>query len=166
MTDDGGKQAVFKATYSDFRTIKGRKVVQIVLEVPVEAGNHALDCLGGVPRPDQEVWVAVARLGATEKKPMETKADKKVNLTTQAAMCGNDADFHQFLEETQREAIRRYVEDGGIEPEDYPGWIRILCKVESRGEFNRNPDGEGAARWRDLFDEYATWKLMRGRDAA
>jgi hypothetical protein len=166
MTDEGEKPAVFKATYSDFRTIKGRKVVQIVLEVPVEAGNNALDVLGGVPRPDQEVWVAVARLVTTEKKAMESKTDKKVNFTTQSAMCGNDPDFHQFLEETKRGAIMQHVEAGGAEPEDYPGWIRIICKVDSRGEFNRNPDGEGCARWRDLFEEFATWKLMRGRDAA
>lgn len=54
--------AAFKATFSDFRLVKGRKVAQIVVEVPIEEADNALKALGGIPRPDLERWVAVARL--------------------------------------------------------------------------------------------------------
>jgi hypothetical protein len=54
--------AAFEATFSDFKIIRGRKVAQVVLEVPLEAADTALRVLGGVPRPDAECWVAVARL--------------------------------------------------------------------------------------------------------
>jgi hypothetical protein len=55
-------QAAFSASYSDFRIIKGRKVVQVVLELPLEAAGHAWNVLGGVPDPSKETWFAVARL--------------------------------------------------------------------------------------------------------
>lgn len=56
--------AAFKATFSDFRLVKGRKVAQIVVEVPIEEADNALKALGGIPRPDLERWVAVARLSS------------------------------------------------------------------------------------------------------
>ena len=52
----------FQATYSDFKLVKTRKVVQIVLEVPLEAAGHAYNVLGGMPTFGNEQWFAVARL--------------------------------------------------------------------------------------------------------
>ena len=54
--------AAFSATYSDWRVIKGRKVVQIVFEVPLEASGHAYNVLGGMPNFGDDEWFAVARL--------------------------------------------------------------------------------------------------------
>lgn len=51
----------FSATYSDWKLIRTRKVVQIVLEVPIEAADHAYKVLGGMPNPASEIWVGVAR---------------------------------------------------------------------------------------------------------
>ena len=56
------KPAAFTATYSDWRVVKGRKVVQIVLEVPLEAAGHAYNVLGGMPTFGSENWFAVARM--------------------------------------------------------------------------------------------------------
>ena len=52
----------FQATYSDWKLIRTRKVVQIVLEVPVEQADHAYKVLGGMPLSGEETWVGVARL--------------------------------------------------------------------------------------------------------
>lgn len=60
------KPAAFSASYSDWRVIKGRKVVQIVLEVPLEAADHAYNVLGGMPNFGSENWFAVARLKQDE----------------------------------------------------------------------------------------------------
>jgi hypothetical protein len=59
----------FQATYSDFKLVKTRKVVQIVLEVPVEHANIVLDVLGGMPDPSKESWVGVALIDPNAAKP-------------------------------------------------------------------------------------------------
>jgi predicted metalloenzyme YecM len=50
MTD----AAVTQGTFADFRLIKGRKVCQIVIEVPIEQADQALAALGGLPQPMQQ----------------------------------------------------------------------------------------------------------------
>ena len=54
--------AAFSATYSDWKVIKTRQVVQIVLEVPLKAADHAYNVLGGMPNFESEKWFGVARL--------------------------------------------------------------------------------------------------------
>jgi len=61
--------AAFTATYSNWRVVQGRKVVQIVMEVPLEAAHHAYNVLGGMPNVDSETWFAIARM----KKPEQEK---------------------------------------------------------------------------------------------
>lgn len=56
------KPAAFTASYSDWKLIKTRGVVQIVLEVPLKAADHAYNVLGGMPDFGNERWVAVAQL--------------------------------------------------------------------------------------------------------
>jgi hypothetical protein len=54
--------AAFQATFSNLRIVGGRKVCQLIFEVPIEGTNQALEVLGGIPDPSKSVWVAVARL--------------------------------------------------------------------------------------------------------
>jgi hypothetical protein len=58
MTD----AAVFQAVYTDWTLIKGRKVVRVGLEIPIEQADLAYQALGGMPNPAESAWVAVARL--------------------------------------------------------------------------------------------------------
>jgi hypothetical protein len=60
------KPAAFSATYSDWRVIKGRKVVAITFEVPVEASGHAYNVLDGMPKFGAEQWFGIARLQKLE----------------------------------------------------------------------------------------------------
>ena len=60
--------AAFTATYSDWKVIKTRQVVQIVLEVPLKAAGHAYNVLGGMPNFESESWVAVALLNKPDEK--------------------------------------------------------------------------------------------------
>ncbi len=52
---------VIKATFAEWKMIKTRKVLQLVLEIPLEQQGEVLTRLGP-PMPDQEKWVAVALL--------------------------------------------------------------------------------------------------------
>ncbi len=53
--------AAFEATYSNWRVVRGRGVIQLVFEIPIENEKLAYDVLGGMPTTN-EVWCAVARL--------------------------------------------------------------------------------------------------------
>ena len=61
MTD-----AVLQAEYVGFRTIPRRKVVQIILEAPIEHGDHIINVLK-VPNTEKSKWVAVAVLDEVRK---------------------------------------------------------------------------------------------------
>ncbi len=56
-----GPPPAIAGTYSEFRQVKTRSVLQIVIEVPLEKAKTTLDLLG-VPIPGEEIWVAVAPL--------------------------------------------------------------------------------------------------------
>ncbi|MGX7706351.1 hypothetical protein [Methylobacterium sp. Gmos1] len=47
-------------TFADFKLIKGRKVAQIVVEIPIEQADAIVAALGGLPNPAVERWVAMA----------------------------------------------------------------------------------------------------------
>ena len=149
--------AAFEATYSDFRLVKGRKVVQFVFEVPIELADKAYSVLGGMPNPAAEVWVGVARLDlkvrnleehphstmqrkAVEGRPaLDTNPARALNRYAQRAgiLC-NDPRFQGFL-------IDRYGGDDLamlINPIMRREWtaqkVRQLCEVGSRAEILPN----------------------------
>lgn len=53
--------AAFKATFHNTKNVLGRKVLQIILEIPIEGSSQVHDVLG-YPDPATPIWVAVARL--------------------------------------------------------------------------------------------------------
>jgi hypothetical protein len=65
--------AAFRASYADWKLIKTRSVVQIILEVPLESADAAYKVLGGMPNFGAEQWMAVARLSpeAKEQEPVQ-----------------------------------------------------------------------------------------------
>lgn len=125
--------AAFKATFSDFRLVKGRKQAQFVFEVPLEQADKALDCLGGVPRSDNETWVGIAKLSLkdeAEKKPEKPrKRFDELPISQQCALTCADVGFQRWLNVSDEKAAAERV--------------RIICMVESRSELDRN---ESAAR--------------------
>lgn len=52
---------VIRADYANWRPVAGRKVLQLVLEVPIEQTADVMEKLG-VPMPGESKWVAVALL--------------------------------------------------------------------------------------------------------
>lgn len=129
---------VLQARYADWRPVKGRKVLQLILEVPLEQQEEALTMLGA-PLPDRDLWVAIARL-ETEGKT-EAKGGR---LAQRAGMLCSEGAFQRFLQADT--------------PERTADRLRYHCGVKSRREFDTD---ERAARvFADLIVEYENW--MRG----
>lgn len=142
--------AAIRATYSDLRFVKSRKVAQITLEVPIEEAANIV-AMFGTPNPASETWVALARLGgasvpqaAPEK---ERRRFSELPPAQQAAL------------KCQDEAFRRWLWEAHYFPtedeDDVAEWIRVQCEVKSRADLNTNP--EAAERWLTLLREFDVW---------
>ncbi|HEX5242810.1 MAG TPA: hypothetical protein VFW23_06055 [Tepidisphaeraceae bacterium] len=172
--------AAFRATYSDWRLIKGRKVVQVVFEIPIEQANLAYQVLDGMPNPAAEVWCAVARLKSdTERKVMPVAAangDPSPTRIDTSPTSGPDiqararkpVDPEKRL--AQLAAIRcsepmfwRYLNEHGplgigaiIDKDTAAAAVRFICQVESRSEIK--PNTEAALRWNLLESAFVCWR--------
>lgn len=158
--------AAFAATYSDWRVIKGRKVVQVVFELPLEKADEAYSVLGGMPNPAAEVWCGIARLqepgaavSARDVAPnREDAADKVASPSSrpkrawgdlspaqQAGLLCGDPMFQQFL--------------CGLGNASHPGRdeaaeaVRRICRVRSRAEITTDN-----IEWRNLVADFRAWE--------
>ena len=135
--------AVTQATFADFRLVKGRKVAQLVFEVPIEQADQALTALGGSPQPAAETWVALARLETRARgqvKPLFKKEEAK--LSFEAVMRCKDPLFQQFIGAND-EAVAATL-------------VREACHIDSRSGLNTDP--VAASLWRGLDARYLAWK--------
>ena len=153
MTD-----AAFKATFSDFRLVKGRKVAQVVLECPIESADAALAALGGLPKPDAEVWVGVARLDAkaASDAPNPGKEHRKFTdlpYPQQAWILSEDPRFEKFAHEKMAQNPGGWA--GVNDPADF---IRKWCGVASRADLTTNLPGQ--RHFRELMDTFTAWKAI------
>lgn len=166
--------AVFQATYSDWRLVKGRKVVQVVFEIPLEQSNLAYEVLGGMPHPGESVWCAVARLQAAAAQrsapalsppspeqgpvpgPLQSPAGPgrkswhELAPSAQAGIRCHDPIFWAFLRESKSRP-----EVQGIATAEVA--VREICGVESRSLFKT--DARAAASWLALDDEFTSWNV-------
>lgn len=156
----------FRATYSDWRLIKTRGVVQVVMEVPLADADAAYQILGGMPDTSRESWFAVAPLKlpvpqapAIAKpaleldKPQARAKHEKMNWrevqpAAQAGIRCAEPMFRTFLRE-----VKKY---GHCDEEDAAVAVRDICGVSSRAELS----SKHAARmiWKQLDDEFQAWK--------
>lgn len=155
----------FSATYSDWRLIKGRKVVQVVFEVPLEAAGNVHDILGGMPDPSKSVWCAIARL----KEPKEVMPDKQnegaqknisppVNIRPAAKKS-----WHELSPAQQagilcaHKGFQVFLGLGRkITEEEAAHKVRHYCGVESRSEISReNKSGEA---WQEIVGKFRAWE--------
>ncbi len=161
----------FSATYSDWKLIRTRAVVQIVLEVPVEDADHAYNVLGGMPNSAREIWVGVARfkpgtevvqnsgqLSADKSPPAPEDSTTPTRARTpwhekkpaeQAGILCSDRMFWAFL------STNNY--GPAWSAEDAATIVRRVCKVKTRSDI---VEGDKANDyWMDLVSKYRTWQL-------
>jgi hypothetical protein len=123
------EQRAIKATYSDWRTVKSRKVLQIVFEVPLEQQDDVLKMLGA-PMPGEEKWVAIAMLAQTltiDAKPSQPKRWVEMSRPQQAGILCSDPRF------------QGWVLDQPEGPEDPAAFVRWFCNVRSRADLDTVP---------------------------
>ena len=135
MTD-----AVIKGEYADFKLVKTRNVVQMIIEVPIEQAT-LITTRFGIPNPNESCWVAVAKLDVT-KTNVNNKALKAIQ---QAGILGQDIAFGAFLKDKLPE----------IEPNNIASiqqGIRTLTGVKSRADFKT--DSNALQIWVNLIEDY------------
>ncbi len=154
--------AAFQATYSDWRLIKGRKVVQVVFEVPMETANEAYQALGGMPDPAAEVWCAIARLVQPTGKGVGVETTNRAQpalgdvparaprnkLAQLAGMLSKTPLFHRYLE-----AI---FADTDVGEEEATIHIRAFCAVTSRSQIH--PDTPAGDKFLKLYNDFIFWR--------
>lgn len=128
--------AAIKATYSDYRRVKGRKVLQLIFEVPIEQAPEVHQAFGE-PAPDGSMWVAIARLAeGTAERPKGGRLAQKAGI-----MC-SEAAFAEFV---------RGKKFNGTTAE----YVHRFCQVSSRALLDH--DEEAARRFHDLELSYNAW---------
>ena len=168
MTD----RAAFQASYTDWRVIKGRKVVSISFEVPIEHADLAYQVLGGMPNPASEIWCGIARISASTgsagqppqvaesvaagspdpveeiRAPSPKRKWDDLPPQTQAAIVGAEPGFWRFA---------LYVHNTTVLDESMAAnFIREFCRVDSRAKLATNP--EALTLWKVLQHQYRTWR--------
>lgn len=154
--------AAIRATFADWRTVKGRKQLQIILEVPLEQQGDVLRMLGA-PNPSDPAWVALALLQEPAKAAQEPAKDKRkwadLPPSQQAAIrCGEKA-FHLFL--ASRDMNAWYAASDAYNKnakQTAAKIIRQYCDVTSRSDIHA---GEASGRlWDKVELDYQLW--LRG----
>lgn len=148
--------AAISATFSDFRIVKGRKVAQLVFEVPLESADAALETLGGLPRPDREAHCGIARLAKKPETParQERTTGPAPNLAQRVAIKCQDADFRRYLAQRGRWKGVLVLDTVSAAAD-----VRDICGVSSRSEIV--PGSEAARKWEALEAEYIAWRSGR-----
>jgi hypothetical protein len=167
----------FRAAYSDWRLIKTRGVVQVVLEVPLADADAAYNVLGGMPDASRENWFAVAplKLPPAEKEvmlhpavqpehnaqPQPAEPDRhsagakrmdwrELQPAAQAGIRCNDPVFIAYMRENY-DSLMQTTPEGAAEA------IRDFCCVESRSELGTNH--KARVLWHSLDEQFQAWKL-------
>lgn len=134
--------ALMQGTYSDFKVIKGRKVVQVVIEFPIEQAEVVTSTFG-IPQPHMEKWVAVALL----KEEAVVRNENATKAIQEAGILGKDPRFGAWLRD------ERHMSE--VDPEDHntiAEALRAILGIRSRSELST--DTEAMKVWHSLKSSY------------
>lgn len=137
-------------TYSDFKLVKTRSVVQVVIEVPLERAHEVTE-LFGLPQPGAEVLIGMARLRpGTQRIEAPANEDRPpAKLSQLAGILCNEGGFRVFLSENG------FPSDS---TEKAASAVRLVCGVRSRADLDTNADA--AVKFRELRGQYDAWRRV------
>jgi hypothetical protein len=139
----------FKATYSDWKLVKTRGVVQVIFEVPLADSDTAYEILGGMPNHANERWFGIAALGEqTDEKPSRQEW-KDCSPSKQAGIRCSEPIFWAFLKEELGMKSEGNADNAAT-------FVRRYCEVNSRAHFNTNH--QARALWTQLDSRFDVWK--------
>lgn len=160
----------FRATYSDWKLIKTRGVVQVVMEVPLADADAAYDVLGGMPVHGKERWFGIAALKSPAEEarakpdqdspPKHSHPDRAKRMdwrdmqpAAQAALRCDQPAFRTFLMEEH--SFRPRDPNSSDEAADF---IRSFFGITSRAELGTK---HGLRMlWKQLDDQFQAWKAL------
>lgn len=146
--------AATKATFSDFKVVKTRRVCQLIFEVALEGADEALRALGGLPQVADERWCAIARLVSDKPSSIAPTPDKgrkswiDLKCSAQAAIRCNEPGFWAFIGHISTKTA--------VSADDAAAFVRMRCGVESRSELDLNI--LAAEKWAALDTQYVSWQ--------
>lgn len=156
--------AAMQADFVDLKFVKGRKVMQVILELPIEAGA-AFVAAFGTPNPATGVPVAIARIGNITKikpgselvtgpdafnaKPEKPKGGK---LAQRAGILCNEGGFQKFVASKYDMPEHMGV---NVTSDDAAEYVRRICGVSSRADLDHS--NSGAQKFKDLEASYNAW---------
>lgn len=160
--------AAISATFSDWKLVRTRGVVQLVFEIPVEKADAAYQVVGGMPDAAQERWFGIARLNekvaSTPSReaaavPSRSHASRQFNdmpLPQQAGLLCSDPAFHKYLSEFHSKDWRDFSHlPDPVQAATF--CVRRLCGgIASRRELL--PDTPEAEKWAEIVSWYRAWQ--------
>lgn len=148
------KPLAFRGTYSDWRLVKTRGVVQVIFELPLAEADAAYQILGGMPDASKERWFGVAPLSSEPARPQPdtdkpgAKRDwRELQPQQQAGIRCGEARFFAFLKECRA--------DDWHETQEVSECVRLICGVSSRSELQTN--SKARVIWHQLDLQYQAW---------
>lgn len=148
--------AAIKGDYCDLKFIKTRKVCQITIEIPIEAGASFVAAFG-TPNPAQGLPVALARIDPNAKAAPEPEKTKRkwdeLSIAQQAGIMCNEKGFQLFIAQHAHDFDGKPHEP--VTVDDAATYVRRLCGVNSRAFIENSADA--TRKFRDLKIEYDNW---------
>lgn len=155
-----------RATFSDWRTVKSRKALQLVFEVPLEQQAEVLTMLGA-PLPDEPKWCAIALLNSPAG-AHSTKEDARLSGDTPAGEPKQRRPWNT-LSPQERAGIlcgdrgfQKWVSQQAgwdCDEQDARDWLCTTLGIKSRAELATS---EGAAQRFDAIDH--RFRIESGRE--
>jgi hypothetical protein len=156
----------FRATYADWKLIKTRGVVQVVMEIPLADADAAYDVLGGMPVHGKERWFGIAAM----KSPVQKEAAAKPRqISPPDAPTGGAKRNWRDIPPPQQAGIRcdepafgAYLKenhpDEWHETGDADACLKMILRIESKTELKTDP--RRMMLWHQLDNAYQAWKAL------
>ncbi|MED5369092.1 MAG: hypothetical protein VX978_06320, partial [Pseudomonadota bacterium] len=122
--------SIMRGAYSDFKVIKSRKVIQMVVEFPIESSNSFVEMFG-IPQPHEEQWVAVALM---DKRAVIRNETATIAIRDAGILCKNPS-FGEWLR-----AERGMSEVDPNDSDSIAQAVRAILGIRSRSELSDNSE--------------------------
>ena len=164
-------KAAILATFADWRTVKGRKVLQLIFEVPLEDQAKVLTHLGA-PMPMSEMWCGIARVtqegkaegdatGGTNVKPDTPPARFKqrwsdLRPSARAALLTKDPEFQGYTKRFGYDGTEAGAND----------FLKAKTNIDSKAELDEPQNEPNRNMFAHMESSYRAWQQARAHGAA
>lgn len=151
--------AAISGDFATYKHVQGRKMLQLVIEVPAEMASVVFASLG-TPGSGEAIPVALARLVADAQPSTKAEPTKERRSFTdlpyaqQAAMRCNELDFQLYVASVAPRAWTSLMAPSeGRAPADAAAQlVRDWCRVESRADIQKGT--QAGEKWERIEGEF------------